>query len=210
MHWGNIGSFLAGLSTVVIAIAALIRGPGALRAWQARQRAQAEAEHEKAQTARLERQQYQSGWSALGTDNYGVVLAASREERERAAREVASGQPTAYIVLRVAEDPSVDADRADSLRQLIEDEGHISKPPTRAEIVYLRKGQQAMAPPSRGRHLPARRTALRRALGHTRLRSSALMASSGQWQGSEASPGPESRSGTLTTATCWRRPALAS
>jgi hypothetical protein len=26
-HWGNIGSFLAGLSTVAIAVGALIRGP---------------------------------------------------------------------------------------------------------------------------------------------------------------------------------------
>lgn len=32
-HWGNIGSFLAGLSTVVIAIAALRQGPAVVRAW---------------------------------------------------------------------------------------------------------------------------------------------------------------------------------
>jgi hypothetical protein len=30
-HWGNIGSMLQGLSVVVIAIAALVRSPAALR-----------------------------------------------------------------------------------------------------------------------------------------------------------------------------------
>ena len=156
MHWGNIGSTLAGLSTVVIAIAALIRGPAALRDWQARQRAQAEAEHEKAETARLERQQYQSGWSALGTGSYGVTLVTTEKELMQAARELSSGEPTAYITLRVTEDPSADGNRARSLRQVIEDEGHISKPPTRAEIAYLRKGEEAMGLPSAPwGHLPA-------------------------------------------------------
>jgi hypothetical protein len=55
MHWGNIGSFLAGLSTVVIALAALIRGPAALRDWRAWQRAQADPAHEEAERIRLER-----------------------------------------------------------------------------------------------------------------------------------------------------------
>ena len=61
MHWGNIGSALAGLSTVVIAVAALIRGPGALRDWRARQRAQAEAAHEEAKTLQLDRRRGLSG-----------------------------------------------------------------------------------------------------------------------------------------------------
>jgi len=33
-HWGNIGSMLAGLSTIIIAVAALIRSPGVLRDWR--------------------------------------------------------------------------------------------------------------------------------------------------------------------------------
>jgi hypothetical protein len=36
-HWGNIGSMLAGLSTIVIAVGALIRGPAVIRAWLDRQ-----------------------------------------------------------------------------------------------------------------------------------------------------------------------------
>jgi hypothetical protein len=32
-HWGNIGSVLAGLSTVAIAVGALIRGPAVVRSW---------------------------------------------------------------------------------------------------------------------------------------------------------------------------------
>jgi hypothetical protein len=35
-HWGNIGSMLAGLSTILIAVAALIRGPAVVRSWLGR------------------------------------------------------------------------------------------------------------------------------------------------------------------------------
>jgi hypothetical protein len=65
-HWGNMGSFLAGLSTVIITIAALKQGPAALRDWRARLRAEAEAERENSETVRLERRRYLSGWSAHG------------------------------------------------------------------------------------------------------------------------------------------------
>jgi hypothetical protein len=41
-HWGNTGSMLAGLSAI-IAVAALIRSPGVLRDWRARQDAEADA-----------------------------------------------------------------------------------------------------------------------------------------------------------------------
>jgi hypothetical protein len=54
-HWGNIGSAVAGAAALAIAISALIRGPGALRDWIARQRTQAEAAHEEAETIRLDR-----------------------------------------------------------------------------------------------------------------------------------------------------------
>jgi hypothetical protein len=69
-HWGNIGSALAGISAAIsaaiIAVVTLIRGPAALRDWQARQRAQAGAAKEEAETTRLERRRGLSGWSAMG------------------------------------------------------------------------------------------------------------------------------------------------
>jgi hypothetical protein len=80
-HWGNIGSMLAGLSTIVIAVGALIRGPAVVRAWLARQaadaeevRAQAEALREEADERRLERRRTLLGWSPHGVEMYTVAL----------------------------------------------------------------------------------------------------------------------------------------
>jgi hypothetical protein len=101
MHWGNIGSFLAGLSTVVIAVAAFIRGPAALRDWQARQRALAEEAHEQAENIRLERRRSLAGWSKSGVNTYPVHLVTDASEFAEATRELTSGQPTTYVVLRV-------------------------------------------------------------------------------------------------------------
>jgi hypothetical protein len=41
-RWESIGSMLAGLSTIVIAIGVLIRGPALIRSWLDRQAADAE------------------------------------------------------------------------------------------------------------------------------------------------------------------------
>jgi len=146
-HWGNIGSFLAGLSTVAIAIAALKQGPAAVRAWIDAKHAGAEKQHEEAENIRLERQRYLSGWSAHGTATYGVTLVAREEEMALAARELSGGGPTAYVILRVHEGGSGDEERARSLRQLIEDEGHISRPPTKGELEAVRVGLDAMGFP---------------------------------------------------------------
>jgi hypothetical protein len=148
MHWGNIGSFLAGLSTVVIAVAALVRSPAALRDWQARQRAQAEAAREEAETIRLERQRHLSGWSPHGIDTFGVTLVTDDDEREQAARSLAGGHPSPYIVLRVSEGGSGDLNRAWSLRQIIEHEGCISRPPTAGEREALERGLGELGIPS--------------------------------------------------------------
>jgi hypothetical protein len=149
-HWGNIGSFLAGLSTVAIAVAALRQGPAAVRAWIDRQRAQAEASREEAQTIRLERQRYLSGWSGHGIDTFGVTLVADDDEREQAARSLAGGHPSPYVILRVSEGGQGDLNRAWSLRQIIEREGYISRPPTTGEREALEKGLDAMGIPRAG------------------------------------------------------------
>lgn len=143
MHWGNIGSFLAGLSTVAIAIAALLRGPAALRDWQARQRALAEAAHKEAETTRLDRRRRLSGWSSTGVETYGVTLVTEDDELTRAASELASGRPTDYVTLRVS-----DSDRGNSLRQLIGHQGLISRPPTTGEREALESGLDAMGIPA--------------------------------------------------------------
>lgn len=141
MHWGNIGSFLAGLSTVAIAIAALLRGPAALRDWQARQRALAEEAHEQAENIRLERRRGLSGWSKNGVNTYPVHLVTGASELGQATRELTSGQPTTYIVLRVAgTTEGGSANLAKTLRETIETEGFISRPPTTGEAEAIEAG----------------------------------------------------------------------
>jgi hypothetical protein len=80
-HWGNIGSMLQGLPVVVIAIAALVRSPAALRDWRARQaaeadaaRAQAEVSRAEAEATRLERRRTPLGWSPDGVETYTAAL----------------------------------------------------------------------------------------------------------------------------------------
>lgn len=136
-HWGNIGSALAGLSTVIIAVAALIRSPGVLRDWRDRQRALAEAAREEAETTRLERDRGLSGWSPGMVAVYNVTLVTKEDELARAAQELASGQLSGYVILRVAEG-------ADSLRRLVGQAGRIGRAPTAGELEALERGLDAM------------------------------------------------------------------
>ena len=149
-HWGNIGSFLAGLSTVVIAVAALVRSPGALRDFRARQaaqadaaRAQAELAREQAEETRLERRRTLQGWSPGGVETYTVALVTDPAELNRAAAELLDGDPTSYVVLRVDEGNG-SVNRARDLRALIERQGYLGRLPTDAEREALEKGFEAL------------------------------------------------------------------
>ena len=160
-HWGNIGSALAGLSAAIsaaiIAIVTLIRGPAALADWRARQQAQAEAAREQAETTRLERHRGLDGWSATGINTYGAALVTDPAELAHAGTELTSGRPTAYAVLRVTGGTdSGNANLALSLRQLIQAEGYISRPPTTGEREALETGLDTMGIPraSYGRTKP--------------------------------------------------------
>jgi hypothetical protein len=129
MALGNIGSALAGISATIIAILTLIRGPAALRDWQKRQRDQAAA-REQAETTRLDRRCNLDGWNVMGVNTYGATLVTDPAELAQAVTELTSGQPTAYAVLRVTgSTDSGNANLALSLRQLIQAEGYISRPP---------------------------------------------------------------------------------
>jgi hypothetical protein len=146
-HWGNIGSFLAGLSTVVIAFAAVKQGPAVVRAWIDAKRAQTEKDNAEAETVRLERQRYLSGWSAGMVNVYGVTLVTDRAELSRARDELVQGDKgSAYVILRVTEGGSEghDANRAVFLRRLIENEGYIARPPTVGEREAVERGLAAM------------------------------------------------------------------
>jgi hypothetical protein len=118
-RWGNIGSILQCLSVVVIAIAALIRSPAALRNWQARQaaeadaaRARAEASRAEAEAVRLERHRTLLGWSPHAVQTYTVALVTDLAGLEQATQELSSGGPTSYVVLRVDEGEGTSVNRA--------------------------------------------------------------------------------------------------
>jgi hypothetical protein len=141
-HWGNIGSFLAGLSTVAIAVAALIRGPAALRDWRARQRAEAEAAREEAGDMRLERRRYLSGWSPGSVATFKVTPVTQAAELARAGHQL-TRQPlnSAYVMLRISEGGTQhDAARAEDLRQIIRAGQHISRPPAAGELEAAERG----------------------------------------------------------------------
>jgi hypothetical protein len=150
-HWGNIGSMLQGLSVVVIAIAALVRSPAALRDWRARQaaeadaaRAQAEVSRAEAEATRLERRRTLLGWSPGGVETYTVALVTAPDEMEQAAQELSGGGPTSYVVLRVDEGEGSSANRGRSLRMLIGDQHLLCRPPTLAEREALEKGFETL------------------------------------------------------------------
>jgi hypothetical protein len=147
-HWGNIGSFLAGLSTVVIALAALRQGPAAVRAWTEGKRAQADREREQAESIRLERQRGLLGWSAHGVNTYPVTEVTDPGELDQARSELAGGSPTAYVILRVnGDDNSGNANMANSLRQMVSSGGYVSRAPTPGEREALRAGLDEMGVP---------------------------------------------------------------
>lgn len=131
---------------LIIAIAVLIRSPAALRDWRARQRAQAEAAREQAETIRLDRRRSLSGWSGHGIDTFRVALVTDEDELRQAAAELASGKPTDYVTFRVSEGED-NGNRAHSIRQIIERERLLSRPPSIGEREALETGLEAMGIP---------------------------------------------------------------
>jgi hypothetical protein len=149
-HYGNIGSMLAGLSTIAIAVGALIRGPAVVRSWLDRQaadadeaRARAEALRAEAEERRLERRRTLLGWSPGGVEAYMVALVTDAAEMERAALELTGGGPTGYVILRVNEGAG-DENRGRSLRMLIDEQQELCRSPTVAEREALEKGFEVL------------------------------------------------------------------
>jgi len=149
-HWGNIGSMLAGLSAIVIAVGALIRGPAVVRSWLDRQaadaeeaRARAEALRADAEERRLERRRTLLGWSPHGVEAYAVALVTDPAEMDRAKDELTAGRPTGYVVLQVDEGEG-SVNRGRSLRMLVEEQGYLGRPPTVAEREALEKGIETL------------------------------------------------------------------
>ncbi len=142
--WGNVGSLLGGLATVVLAIAAIIGGTAGLGDWRERQREQAELARQEAETIRLDRQRVLNGWTQTGVEVYGVTLVTEPAELTRASEQLAEGGPSDYVVLRVNENPAGNVNRAHNLRQLIASTGLLARAPNRGEYEALELGRQTL------------------------------------------------------------------
>lgn len=79
-------------------------------------------------------------------DTFATALVTTPEEMDQAREELTSGGPTSYVIMRVAEGEGRygGANRALRLRQIIESEGFISRPPTTAEREALENGLTAL------------------------------------------------------------------
>lgn len=146
-HWGNIGSAAAGLSTLLVAARLLWSAPDWYRTWKERQQAERDLAREQAEQIQLDRHRHVHGWSGHGIDTFGVELVTSAEELAQAAEELAVGLPSDYVVFRVAETEHGNANRAASLRHIVDSEGYISRPPTAAEREAVEIGLGAMGIP---------------------------------------------------------------
>jgi hypothetical protein len=148
----DIGSALGGLATVILAVAAIIGGSAGLGDWRSKVRAQKALAEEERESIRLDRQRVLNGWSPNGLPVYGVTLVSEKDELARAADELGAGGPTDYVILRVSENTYGNANRARSLRQLVESGGYVTRPPEAGEYEALELGIKALAakPASQG------------------------------------------------------------
>ena len=138
-HWGNIGSAAAGLATLIVALRLLWSAPDWYRTWKERQNAERDLAREQTGAIELERRRELYGWSSQ-VETYRVTLVTDSGELARAAHELSAGEGSDHVVLRVSESSFSNMNRANSLRQLIEREGLLSRPPTTGEREALEKG----------------------------------------------------------------------
>jgi hypothetical protein len=144
-HWGNIGSVLGGLAALVVALVTLPQIPGGVSDWRKRQREQTALAADEREQLALERRARLRGWSGHGIDTFGVTLVTEPEEINGALAQI--GGVSDYVILRVSESEYGNANRANSLRQIIEHEGYISRPPTPGEREALEAGLDSMGIP---------------------------------------------------------------
>jgi hypothetical protein len=74
---------------------------------------------------------------------YGVELVTDRAEMQRAVTELAVGEPSTFVIFRLAE-PGLNFNRAADLRDLINVEGYLTRPPTDGEREALDSAAQQL------------------------------------------------------------------
>lgn len=78
-------------------------------------------------------------------NSYAVNLVTESAEMDLAVKELTSGDPTDYVVLRVAGSEFGNANRAQSPRTLIETEGFLARQPDVADFEALETGRTLLA-----------------------------------------------------------------
>jgi hypothetical protein len=147
-HWGNIGSAAAGLATLIVTVRLLWSAPDWYRTWKERQNAERDLAREQAEDIRLDRRRSLSGWSGSGVNTYPVALVTTDDEFDQARAELAGGLPTVYVVMRVTgATEGGSANLAHQLRQTVETQGFISRPPAPGEREALEAGLDSMGIP---------------------------------------------------------------
>ncbi|MBM0274029.1 hypothetical protein [Micromonospora tarensis] len=131
--FGNLGDGVGGFATTVLAVFAFMGGKSALSDWRDRQQAEKRRADEQALQIRLDRERHHYGWRKGMHAVYGVSNVTDPEEMARAVEGLTSGGPCEYAIIRVEQS----VNRANSLRQWINNDGHLACPPTDAEYEVL-------------------------------------------------------------------------
>ncbi|MET8148010.1 hypothetical protein ACIBSW_13845 [Actinoplanes sp. NPDC049668] len=143
--FADLGDAVSGLCGVVLALAAIIGGSAGLGDWRARQRAEKELAKEQANEIRLNRQRVLQGWRPHGVHVYGVEVVDAPAAVAKAVEELSAGGPSDYVLLRVNETADGNANRAYSLRQLVQAQHYLAQAPSSGEYEALLKGRDRLA-----------------------------------------------------------------
>jgi hypothetical protein len=166
VHWGNAGAAVARVRRAHRGHRRHGRSDQVRAAWirDARKREQARAREAEAQASLAREQEKQivldrrrslNGWSPGGLDTFAAALVTTGEEMDQAREELICGGRARYVILRIDEgDPQGGSvNRALRLRQIIENEGLISRPPSAGEREALEAGLDALGIPWAGRRV---------------------------------------------------------
>ena len=131
--FGNLGDGVGGFATAVLAVFAFMGGKSALHDWRERQQAERRKADEEALQIRLDRERHHFGWRQGMHSVYGVSNVTEPEEMAQAVEQLTAGGPCEYAIIRVEKS----ANRAESLRRWVDNDGSLAHPPTDVEYEVL-------------------------------------------------------------------------
>jgi hypothetical protein len=140
-EWGNFGSTVGGIATLLLAAIAVIAGRGGWGDWREKQRQEARLAEEEAEGLRLERQSRVQGWTPGMANSYAVRLVTEPAEIAQAAQALTDEGDSEFVLVRV------DGGRAWQLRQLVVNQGILARAPEAGEFEAIERGMQELGIP---------------------------------------------------------------